>query len=225
MALTNTPLKHPISKNMKHLFHEWWRVEDCASECSLGTSPSPMELLHHPRGFSITYEASPSFSSPGYCHYVLGTHTHTHTKIYQKKKKFSWLEYFTLKLQRVWGTRDFIKLSHWTLQNQIYLAQAFSGTHDQGVTWKTVVVLRLLSVSIPKFWANNKANWDDGDTVSLLMPLCAPETEFPKLDDNVCGRAVLTWGPHRCKRWRGLRRQSKTLSPITGCGMVGGNKI
>ena len=189
-------------------------------------------LPHHPWSFSITHGASPSLMkllhhSPHQDTVTMClVHIHTHIlKSIRKKKKFSWLEYFTLKLQRVWGTRDFIKLSHWTLQNQIYLAQAFSGTHDQGVTWKTVVVLRLLSVSIPKFWANNKANWDDEDTISLLMPLSAPETEFPKLDDNVCGRAVLTWGPHRCKRWRGLRRQSKTLSPITGCGMVGGNKI
>ena len=182
------------------MFHEWWRVEDCASECSSGdfpithgASPSLMKLLHH----------SPHQDNVTMClvHTHIHTHTHTHTKTYQKKKKdFSWLEYFTLKLQRVWGTRDFIKLSHWTLQNQIYLAQAFGGTHDQGVTWKTVVVLRLPSVSILKFWANNKANWDDEDTISLLMPLSAPETEFPKLDDNGCGRAVLTWGPHRCKR-------------------------
>ena len=207
MALTNTP---------SLMFHEWWRVEYCASDCSSGdfcithgASPSLMELLHQPWKFSITHRASPSLMK--HLHHsphqdnvtmcLVHTHTHTHTKIYQKKKKdFLWVKYFTLKLQRVRGTQDFIKLSHWALQNQISLAQAFSGIHDQGVTWKDGCGMEAASVSTLNFWANSKANWDGDDTVSLLMPLSAPVTELPKLDDNVCGRAVLTWGPHRCEK-------------------------
>ena len=208
----------------------------------LGTSASPMELLHHSWSFSISH--GNSLSPTGLLHHLWNisiilvirimslcawytyTHTHTYKNLSEKKKKeFLWVKYFTLKLQRVRGTQDFIKLSHWALQNQIYLAQAFSGIHDQGVTWKDGCGMEAASVSTLNFWANSKANCDGENTVSLLMPLSAPVTELPKLDDNVCGKAVLTWGPHRCEKWRGLRRHSKTLSPVTRCGMAEGNKI
>ena len=142
MALTNTP---------SLMFHEWWRGEYCASDCSSGdfcithgaspsswsfsithgNSLSPTGLLHHLWNISIIL----LIRIMSLCAWYTYTHTHIQKSI-RKKKDFLWVKYFTLKLQRVRGTQDFIKLSHWTLQNQIYLAQAFSGIHDQGVTWK-----------------------------------------------------------------------------------------
>ena len=101
MALTNTPLKHPISKNMKHLFHEWWRV--VLQSVHWG-------LPHHPWSFSITHGASPSLMkllhhSPHQdtvtmC--LVHIHTHILKSIRKKKILVTWIFHF----EAAKGVRD-----------------------------------------------------------------------------------------------------------------------
>lgn len=65
----------------------------------------------------------------------------------------------------------------------------------------------------------------------VLMPLFAsvPPSEFPKLDENVCGRAHDPNSLPEIPQVREMKRVEETrakpyLSPVPGCRMVGRNE-